>query len=137
MKREIKIKNLNSKKYLRITYAATALFIIAFLCWFLDAPVVYAYIAAGLAITLFAYLSMDSFTTSNAVSYGSKSVTMKLLGHKTIGFLFADVKQVRLQDLGLLIRVEGLEDIKLSRKRYTDQSLEQLHTIFKEKISLQ
>ncbi|SCY17210.1 hypothetical protein SAMN05192588_1493 [Nonlabens sp. Hel1_33_55] len=137
MKREIKIRNLNSKKYLRITYTAAALFVLAFLCWFLDGPIVYAYIAAGVAITLFAYLSMDSFTTSNAVSYGSKSVTMKLLGHKTIGFLFTDLREVRLQELGLLIRVDGMEDLKLSRKRYTDQSLEELHTILQEKTTLQ
>ena len=137
MKREIKIRDLNSKKYLRITYAASAFFTFAFFIWFLDLPIVYAYIAAGIGVTLFAYLSMDSFTTSNAVSYGSKSVTMKLLGHKTIGFLFSDLREARLQEQGLLIRVNGMEDLKLSRKRYTDQSLEQLHTILKEKTTLQ
>ena len=137
MKREIKIRNLNSPKFRAITFIAISLFTIAGIALFLDLPSYIAYITAALGVALFAYLSMESFTVANSVSYGSKSITMKLLGHKTIGFLFTDLTEVRLQELGLLIRVDGMEDLKLSRKRYTDQSLEQLHTILKEKTTLQ
>jgi len=137
MQREIKIRDLNSPKFKSITFIAVALFVIAGLCLFLDAPSYYAYIAAAVAIALFAYLSMESFTVANSVSYGGRSVTMKLLGEKTTGFLFSDVQEVRLQEQGLLIRVQGMDDLKLSRKRYYDQSLEQLHSIIKEKTALQ
>jgi hypothetical protein len=81
---------------------------------------------------------MDGFTSANSVSYGTKSVTMKLMGNKTIGFLFSDVQEINLQEQGLLIRVDGVDEaIKLSRKRYTDQSLEELTRILKDKKAIQ
>ncbi len=137
MQREIKIRDLTSPRFKAITFIAAGLLVLAGVCWFMQVPSYYAYIAAAVAVALFAFLSMESFTVSNSVSYGGKSVTMKLLGHKTIGFLFSSVREVNLLEQGLLIRIDGQEDLKLSRKRYTTTSLEELTRLLKEKTALQ
>lgn len=136
MQRGINIRNLDSAKYRILTSAGGILIVLALISWWLEGPDYVAYIAAALGVTAFTVLSMDGFTSSNSVTHGSKSVTMKLLGSKTIGFLFEDVRQVSLQEQGLLIRVDGIEDIKLSRKRYTDQSLEELTKLLKDKTTI-
>lgn len=133
MQRKIKFRDLDSVKYKAITVAGGVLMALAALSWILQWTSYLQYICAGLSVMAFTVLSMDSFTSSNAVSYGKKSITIKLLGSKTTGFLFSDVQEIRLQEQGLFIGVQGMEDLKLSRKRYTDQSLEQLHSIIKEK----
>ncbi len=137
MQRDIHIRNLNSTKYRILTAAGGVLLITALLIWFLDGPDYLAYTTAALGIGAFTVLSMDSFTSANAISYGSDSMTMKLLGSKTIGFLFSDVQHINLQEQGLLIQLKDREVVKLSRKRYTDQSLQELATILKEKTTLQ
>jgi len=136
VQRGINIRNLDSAKYRILTSAGGILIVLALISWWLEGPDYVAYIAAALGVTAFTVLSMDGFTSSNSVTHGSKSVTMKLLGSKTIGFLFEDVRQVSLQEQGLLIRVDGIEDIKLSRKRYTDQSLEELTKLLKDKTTI-
>jgi hypothetical protein len=120
-----------------LSIAGGILIAIALLSWWFNGPEYVAYIAAALAVAAFTTLSLDNFTTANSVSYGPKSITLKLLGHKTTGFLFSDVQQVSLQEQGLLIRVVGMDDMKLSRKRYTDQSLQELYTLLQEKTTLQ
>ncbi len=136
MQREIHIRNLNSTKYRSLTIAGVILLVISIATWLLQGPDYIAYVAAALGVAAFTVLSMDSFTTANAVSYGKESITMKLLGNKTIGFLFSDVQEIRLLEQGLLIRLQDREDVKLSRKRYSTKSLEQLETILKEKTRL-
>ncbi|WP_194852024.1 hypothetical protein [Nonlabens antarcticus] len=133
MERKIDIKNLNSPKYRALTSAGGILILIALASWWLEGPDYVAYTAAALGVTAFTVLSMDGFTAANSVSYGGKSVTMKLLGNKTIGFLFKDIQEVNLQEPGLLIRVEGMEAVKLSRKRYTEESLEELTKLLNDK----
>lgn len=137
MQRDISFRDLNSPKYKGLTIAGGFLILLAALCWWFEWTSYLSYVFAGLAVMSFTILSMDSFTTSNAVSYGSKSMTVKLLGEKTTGFLFRKVSKVSMMEQGLLIRVEGMEDLKLSRKRYNDTSLEKLQTIIKEKTTLQ
>jgi len=137
VQRRINIRNLNSPKNLFLTTAGGILIVAALICWWLEGPDYVSYTAAALGVTAFTALSLDGFTSANSVSYGSKSVTMKLLGHKTIGFLFSDVQEIRLQEQGLLIRVDGMEVIKLSRKRYKEESLEELTRILKDKTAKQ
>jgi hypothetical protein len=138
VQRRINIRDLSSPKYRSLTVVGGTLILISLLSWWLEGPDYVAYTAAALGVASFTFLSMDGFTSANSVSYGTKSVTMKLMGNKTIGFLFSDVQEINLQEQGLLIRVDGVDEaIKLSRKRYTDQSLEELTRILKDKKAIQ
>ncbi len=104
----------------------------AVVLFFLDLTL-YSSLAALLSIFLFYKNGFDSFTTRNSVSYSHKSITISLLGRKTFGFLFNELKQLDLSEKGLYLKVKGQEEVKLSRKRYADQSLEKLYKILKEK----
>ncbi len=137
MQRTINIRNLNSPKYRFLTAAGVILILISILSWWLEGPDYLSYTAAALGVTSFTALSLEGFTSANSVSYGGKSVTMKLLGDKTTGFLFSEIQEINLMEQGLLIRVNEMEDIKLSRKRYTPESLEELTRILKEKTAKQ
>ncbi|AZQ44768.1 hypothetical protein [Nonlabens ponticola] len=126
---------MTSARYRGFALTGVVLIVIAVACWILDAPEQWAYIAAGLAVAAFTSLSLDSFTSANAISYSDKSATFKLLGQKSVGFTFSDVQEFELKEQGLLLKVQGLDVMKLSRKRYTDQSLKQLNTLLQDKTS--
>ncbi|PQJ19789.1 hypothetical protein BST94_05970 [Nonlabens xylanidelens] len=93
----------------------------------------YSSITALIAVTLFYFLNFDGFTTRNSVSYSLKSITVKLIGRKTFGFTFKELEQLDLSEKGLYIKSKGMDAVTLSRKRYQDNSLTQLHKILQEK----
>ncbi|WP_148311307.1 hypothetical protein [Nonlabens marinus] len=128
---------MNSPKYRFLTAAGAILILAALMSWWMGGPDYVSYTAAALGVTSFTALSLEGFTSANSVSYGGESMTMKLLGNKTMGFLFSEIQEIHLQEQGLLIRVKEMEDIKLSRKRYTSESLEELTRILKDKKAKQ
>jgi hypothetical protein len=93
----------------------------------------YSTIAALFSISLFYYNSFEGFSTRNTVSYSLSSITIKLVGRKTLGFRFKEMEQLDLSEKGLYIKVKEMDVVTLSRKRYHDKSLEQLHKILNEK----
>jgi hypothetical protein len=126
---DILLKNQDSRGFkVLIAAAASALFLALFL-FLIDAPGWYALTASGVGITLFAATSIDNFKHTNIVNYDSKSVTVKLLGRRTFGFMFGQIEQVSLSEKGLLLRVQGQDAITLSRKRYKEQALREFYNL--------
>ncbi|AGC75241.1 hypothetical protein LX97_02385 [Nonlabens dokdonensis] len=107
---------------------------LAAILFFLNA-ILYSSICALIAITLFYINSFEGFSTRNSVSYSLKSITIKLVGRKTFGFTFKELEVLDLSEKGLYIKSKGMDAVTLSRKRYQDDSLTQLHTILKEKTT--
>lgn len=125
----IHFRNQASIGFKLIVLAATFFLILAITLFLLKQPDYLFVSSAGISILLFASTSYDSFRYSNLVGYDHTAITLKLMGRKTMGFLFKDVEQVDLSDKGLLIRVKGMDVITLSRKRYQQQSLEHFYNI--------
>ena len=132
MKEVIHFKDINTPKYKIIMGTAILGLILAAVLFFLDATL-YSSIFALISITLFYINSFDGFSTRNAVSYSLKSITVKLVGRKTFGFTFNELEILDLSEKGLYIKSKGMDPVTLSRKRYHDDSLEQLYIILKDK----
>jgi len=126
---DILLKNQDSIGFKLLIIAAAASLFLAILLFLTDAPGWIALTAAGTGITLFAATSIDNFKHTNIVNYDSKSVTVKLLGRRTFGFMFGQIEQVSLSEKGLLLRVKGQDAITLSRKRYKEQSLKEFYNL--------
>ncbi len=77
--------------------------------------------------------SFEGFSTRNSVSYSLKSITIKLVGRKTFGFTFKELEKIDLSEKGLYIKSKGMDAVRLSRKRYENDSLTQLYKILQEK----
>lgn len=135
MSQKIHIQDLTAPRYKIFISAGLLLFLIAALAWYVDATPVIYYAASALAIGCFFAISYNTFTTTNVVSVDRYGATFKLLGNKTYGFRFIDMRQVDLLDRGLLITFNNkeMEPVKLSRKRYNSQSLQDIHTLLKTK----
>jgi hypothetical protein len=97
---------------------------------------IYSSIFALIAVTLFYINSFEGFSTRNSVSYSLQSITIKLVGKKTFGFTFKELEKLDLSEKGLFIKSKGMDAVTLSRKRYENKSLTQLHNILKEKSTL-
>jgi hypothetical protein len=97
---------------------------------------IYSSIFALIAVTLFYINSFEGFSTRNSVSYSLQSITIKLVGKKTFGFTFKELEKLDLSEKGLFIKSKGMDAVTLSRKRYENKSLIQLHNILKEKSTL-
>ncbi len=132
MKEEIHFKDVNTPKYKIIMGFALLGLVMAAILFFLEERL-FSSISALIAITLFYINSFDGFSTRNSVSYSLKSITVKLVGRKTFGFTFKELEILDLSEKGLYIKSKGMDAVTLSRKRYQDSSLEQLHKILKEK----
>lgn len=133
MKKEvIHFKDLNTLRHRIILGLAFIMLICAAVFFFNDLRI-YSSITALIAVTLFYLLNFDGFTTRNSVSYSLRSITVKLIGRKTFGFTFKELEQLDLSDKGLYIKSKGMDAVTLSRKRYHDNSLTQLHNILQEK----
>ena len=129
MAAEIHIKDLSSPRYRLFIVAGLLLFSVSAIAWYLDGyPLIY-YGTAALAIGCFFVISFDTFTSSNSISVDRYGATLKLLGEKTHGFRFEDIQSIDLSDRGLYIGLKGMEAVKLSRKRYKQQSLENIYTL--------
>lgn len=131
MAQKIHIQDLTAPRYKIFISVGLLLFAIAAATWFFEAPPPVYYLAAGLAIACFFAISYNTFTTSNIISVDRHGATLKLVGNKTYGFRFQDVNQIDLSDRGLLITFieQEMEAVKLSRKRYHPESLNDIYTL--------
>lgn len=123
---------MNTTSYKTVLGLAVLCLVTAAVLFFLGYRL-YSTIAALFSISLFYYNSFEGFATRNSVSYSLTSITIKLVGRKTFGFKFKEMEQIDLSEKGLYIKVKEMDVVTLSRKRYQDKSLEQLHKILKEK----
>lgn len=125
----IYFKNQESLNFKLLVASAIVTMIAAIVLFLNEAPSYLSLTAASLSVILFAFTSLDNFVYNNVVNYDSRSVTGKLLGRKTFGFLFEQVQETTLSDKGLLIRVQGQDVITLSRKRYKEKSLQEFYNL--------
>ncbi|MEN8816120.1 MAG: hypothetical protein ABF274_04525 [Nonlabens sp.] len=132
MKEVIHFKDMNEARYRVILLIAVFMLISAAVLFFLDLRL-YSSIAALLAVTFFYMNSFEGFSTRNSVSYSLKSITIKLVGRKTFGFTFKELEKIDLSEKGLYIKSKGMDAVRLSRKRYENDSLTQLYKILQEK----
>lgn len=123
---------MNTPRYKIILVLAVFMLVMAG-AFFLNNLKLYSSIAALAAVTLFYLNSYEGFSTRNSASYSRTSITIKLVGRKTFGFSFKELEQLDLSDKGLYIKSKGMDAVTLSRKRYEDNSLTQLHNILQEK----
>ncbi|MEN8898071.1 hypothetical protein [Nonlabens sp.] len=128
----IHFKDMNEARYRVILLIAVFMLISAAVLFFLDLRL-YSSIAALLAVTFFYMNSFEGFSTRNSVSYSLKSITIKLVGRKTFGFTFKELEKIDLSEKGLYIKSKGMDAVRLSRKRYENDSLTQLYKILQEK----
>ncbi len=134
MPEPIKIQDLNSNKYKVLVGFGIFFIALALIFWLLSLDPLFYYLSAILGIGCFFGLSSSTFTTGNMISYDNYGATFKLVGNKTFGFRFSELKDVSISDRGLLIVIEGMNDVKLSRKRYQEKSLNDLYNLLKAKI---
>ena len=134
MPESIRIQDLNSKRYKLLVGLGIFFIVLALIFWSLNFHSLYYYFSAIIAIGCFFGLSSSTFTTGNLISHDNYGVTFKLVGSKTFGFRFSELKDVSLTNRGLLIMIEGIDAVKLSRKRYQEESLNNLYNLLKAKI---
>jgi hypothetical protein len=132
LKEVIHFKDMNEARYRVVLFLAVIMLISAAVLFFLNLRL-YSSIAALLAVTFFYMNSFEGFSTRNSVSYSLKSITIKLVGRKTFGFTFKELEKLDLSEKGLYIKSKGMDAVTLSRKRYENKSLTQLHQILQEK----
>ncbi|PQJ17260.1 hypothetical protein [Nonlabens tegetincola] len=135
MKHRIVFQDQTARKYVAFTSIGIILIVAGVLLLFTSLEEYVAYLGIGIGIALFFYINMNSFRSTHFISYNRKGITLQLLGRKTNGFSFNQLQKVSLEEKGLLIKLKGGEVITLSRKRYLEQSLQQLFTILKTKTS--
>jgi len=133
MAQKIHIQDLSQPKYKLFIGIGIAMLVIAFVTWALEMKPIIYYVSSIVAIASFFYISSDTFTRSNTLSFDKKGATFKLMGNKTYGFRFVEMTSVHLTDRGLHIELMEQEDVKLSRKRYQEQSLNTIYQILKQK----
>lgn len=126
---EIVLKDQEAPGFKMLVIGALSFIVLAIGLFLINAPGWTALVAATIGITLFAATSIDNFKHTNIVNYDRKAATVKLLGKRTFGFMFAQIEEVNLSEKGLLIRVTGQEVITLSRKRYKEQSLQNFYNL--------
>lgn|GEM_PF-3811137 len=83
-------------------------------------------------IILIAIPQIQNIRKSHTIRYNKTGLTAKLLGFKTFGFQYDNVKSIHLNEELLQIEVIGMETISLSRKRYNHNSLLQLKQIIEQ-----
>ncbi|WP_339686339.1 hypothetical protein [uncultured Nonlabens sp.] len=132
MKEVIHFKDMNTLRYKIILGLAVFMLVMAGV-FFLNNLKLYSSIAALTAVTLFYFNSYEGFSIRNSASYSRTSITVKLVGRKTFGFSFKELEKLDLSDKGLYIKSKGMDAVTLSRKRYEDNSLSQLHNILQVK----
>jgi hypothetical protein len=135
LKEVIHFKDMNTLRYKFILGFALINLVLAGVFFFNNLKI-YSSIFALMAVTLFYMNSFEGFSTRNSASYSLKSITINLVGKKTFGFTFKELEKLDLSDKGLYIKSRGMEAVTLSRKRYENSSLTQLHNILKEKSTL-
>lgn len=99
-----------------------------------NAPVTYM-IPAFLGITLLGIPQIKNIRRRNTIKYNNTGLTIKLVGRKTFGFQFLDLKQCSLIEKGLLLKINGMDEITLSRKQFQENSLQELNTLIQQKTT--
>jgi hypothetical protein len=132
VKEVIHFKDMNTLRFKIILGLAVFMLVMAGV-FFLNNFKLYSSIAALTAVTLFYFNSYEGFSTRNSASYSRTSITVKLVGRKTFGFSFKELEKLDLSEKGLYIKSKGMDAVTLSRKRYEDNTLSQLHNILQVK----
>ncbi|MGB5982025.1 MAG: hypothetical protein WBG46_07745 [Nonlabens sp.] len=133
MPQQIHIQDLSSNKYRILVLLGIVFLLIAAISWYFGSEPIIYYASATVAIGCFFAISSSTFTTSNNISVDRYGATLKLVGDKTYGFRFSDISTLDLSDRGLLIALREMEDVKLSRKRYKEESLHQIYKLLQSK----
>lgn len=92
-------------------------------------------IPAFIGIALLGIPQIKNVRQRNTIKHNNSGLTAKLLGFKTFGFQYQEIEKVQLSDTGLIIKVKGMEEVTLSRKRFQETSLEELNTLIQQKTT--
>lgn len=88
-----------------------------------------------IGLILLAVPQIININKRNTIKYNNTGLTAKLLGFKTFGFQFTDLDNHQLTSDALILTINNTDVITLSRKRFNDQSLQQLHTLIQSKTN--
>ncbi len=124
----------NLKNILPTVIGAILCIVFGFLIITDDAPVTYM-IPAFIGITLLGIPQIKNIRHRNTIKYNNTGLTAKLLGRKTFGFQFMDIEQFSLNEKELILNIKGMDLVTLSRKRFQEKSLQELHTLIKQKTT--
>ncbi len=135
MKEKIQFEDLTALKVVvPTTIAIVSCFVFGTLI-IVDGAHLYYIIPAFIGIILIGIPQIKNIRQRNTIKFTNTGLTAKLLGHKTFGFQFKDIEKYQLTDAGLIIKINEMDKMTLSRKRFQEESLTRLHTLIQQKTA--
>lgn len=135
MKEEIQFEDLTTLKNVLPTALGSVLCFVFGVLIVVNEVQLYYVIPAFIGIMLLGIPQIKNIRKRNTIKFTNTGLTAKLLGHKTFGFQFKDLEQYSFTEKGLNFKVQGMDEVTLSRKRFQQKSLEQLHTLIQQKTA--
>lgn len=135
MKEKIKFEDLTALKNVVPTVIGSVLCLVFGVLIVVNEVQIYYVIPAFIGIMLLGIPQIKNIRERNTIKFNNTGLTAKLLGHKTFGFQFKDIEDHTFTEKGLIFKVQGMDEVTLSRKRFQQQSLEQLHTLIQQKTA--
>jgi hypothetical protein len=84
------------------------------------------YIMALAGVVIIAGFNLSYVWQPDIVTYTGSSCTIKLIGRKTFGLTYDEIRSVKMLGEELLITIDSDKTFSLSRKRYHNDSLVRL-----------
>lgn len=135
MKEKIKFEDLTALKNVVPTVIGSVLCLVFGVLIVVNEVQIYYVIPAFIGIMLLGIPQIKNIRERNTIKFNNTGLTAKLLGHKTFGFQFKDIEDHTFTEKGLIFKVQGMDEVTLSRKRFQQQSLEQLYTLIQQKTA--
>lgn len=135
MKEKIKFEDLTALKNVVPTVIGSVLCLVFGVLIVVNEVQIYYVIPAFIGIMLLGIPQIKNIRERNTIKFNNTGLTAKLLGYKTFGFQFKDIEDHTFTEKGLIFKLQGMDEVTLSRKRFQQQSLEQLHTLIQQKTA--
>ncbi|MGJ8684570.1 MAG: hypothetical protein ACSHWW_08100 [Nonlabens sp.] len=135
MKEKIQFEDLTSLKNILPTAIGAVFCLICGILIVRDQTTIYFAILGIIGIALIGIPQIKNIRRRNTIKYNNTGLTAKFLGRKTFGFQFSEIEHISLIEKGLILNIKGMDEVTLSRKRFQEDSLQQLHTLIKQKTT--
>ncbi|GAK75966.1 MAG: hypothetical protein ABJN73_01690 [Nonlabens ulvanivorans] len=135
MKEKIQFEDLTALKVVVPTIIAVVSCFVFGTLIIIDGAHLYYIIPAFIGIILIGIPQIKNIRQRNTIKFTNTGLTAKLLGHKTFGFQFKEIEHYDLTEKGMTLKVNKMDEVTLSRKRFQEDSLTQLHTLIQQKTA--